>query len=376
MKKILKKIRLTDGKFWLVLSFLILFASILFFVWGFLNVKNDSYTLQNGVAQKVTAAEVAPSLDIADYNRRMIALANNPIITISTTTKTVTGTITIILGTTTAKTGWPVQTAYPLAGALLPFHRIVAYYGNFYSTNMGILGEYPESQVLAMLMDTVNQWNLADPNTPAIPAIDYIAVTAQGSPDATGKYIIRMPDDQIEKAITMAAQVNGIVFLDVQVGLSNVQTEVPLLEKYLLLPNVELAIDPEFSIKTPGKIPGEIIGTMDASDINFCIQYLSNIVTQNNLPPKILVVHRFTEDMVTNYKNIAPTPEVQVVMNMDGWGKPSGKKKTYEDYIEDEPVEFTGFKLFFKNDTIGGIPLMTPQQLLQLSPKPIYIQYQ
>jgi hypothetical protein len=38
---------------------------------------------------------------------------------------------------------WPVRSAYPNPGAILPFNRIVAYYGNLYSRNMGVLGEYP-----------------------------------------------------------------------------------------------------------------------------------------------------------------------------------------------------------------------------------------
>ena len=36
---------------------------------------------------------------------------------------------------------WPVKTVYPNAGAILPFKRIIAYYGNLYSKRMGVLGE-------------------------------------------------------------------------------------------------------------------------------------------------------------------------------------------------------------------------------------------
>lgn len=54
-------------------------------------------------------------------------------------------------------------------------------------------------------------------------------------------------------------------------------------------------------------------------DINYTINYLSKIVKENNLPPKVLVVHRYTQKMVTNYLKIKPTPEVQVVIHMDGW---------------------------------------------------------
>jgi hypothetical protein len=265
---------------------------------------------------------------------------------------------------------------YPNGGALLPFNRIVAYYGNFYSTKMGVLGKYPVPQMLTMLNAAVAQWQAADPSTPVIPGIDYIAVTAQGSPGADGKYRLRMPDSQIDEALGLANQEHGILILDIQVGLSNVQTEVPLLEKYLALPNVELALDPEFSMKDGAK-PGSEIGTMDATDINFAANYLAGLVRANNLPPKILVVHRFTEDMVTNYQNITPLPEVQIVMDMDGWGTQAKKLNTYLRVIEDEPVQFTGFKLFYVNDLKPpSTGMLTPAQVLKLTPQPLFIQYQ
>jgi hypothetical protein len=176
--------------------------------------------------------------------------------------------------------------------------------------------------------------------------------------------------------MAMAAQVHGLVFLDIQVGLSNVETEVPLLEKYLAMPNVELSLDPEFDMHN-GEVPGTVIGTMDASDINWAANYLANIVAANNLPPKILVVHRFTDAMVTNTDEIKPLPQVQIVMDMDGFGFPAKKINTYEQVIVPYPVQFTGFKLFFKNDAKGPLgALMTPEQVLQLSPQPSYIQYQ
>ena len=277
-----------------------------------------------------------------------------------------------------ANAKWPVKAAYPLAGALLPFNRIVAYYGNFYSTHMGVLGEYPPDEMLKRLTAEVKKWQDADKQTPVIPAIHYIAVTAQGQPGKAGKYILRMPFTQIDKAIDLAKKVNGVVFLDVQVGWSTLQTEIPMLEKYLAMPNVHLAIDPEFSMKDKKHKPGTIIGTFDAADINYVSDYLTKLVKQNNLPPKILVVHRFTQDMVTNYKKIELHPEVQVVMDMDGWGFPAKKVNSYKLAEVNEPVQFTGFKLFYKNDilTAPWKTPMTPDQVLKLYPRPIYIQYQ
>ena len=117
--------------------------------------------------------------------------------------------------------------------------------------------------------------------------------------------------------------------------------------------------------------------TLDAADINFASNYLANLVRANNLTPKILIVHRYTQNMVTNYKQIKTLPEVQILMNMDGWGDEAKKINTYQQFIYKEPVQFTGFKLFYKNDILTpGTTLMTPNKLLKLSPQPIYIQYQ
>ena len=84
-----------------------------------------------------------------------------------------------------------------------------------------------------------------------------------------------------------------------------------------MLPEVHLGIDPEFSMKN-GKKPGTFIGTLDAEDINQAAEILAKIVRDNNLPPKILLVHRFTNTMITNAENIRPLKEVQIIMDMDG----------------------------------------------------------
>lgn len=271
---------------------------------------------------------------------------------------------------------WPVKTAYPEAGAILPFKRIVAYYGNLYSKRMGVLGEYPEKEMFQRLNVEVKKWQAADTTMEVIPALHYIAVTAQGYAGKDNKYRLRMPFKHIDSIIKMAAKINAIVFLDVQVALSNVQTEIPLLEQYLKMPQVHLGIDPEFSMKT-GKKPGTVIGTMDAADINFVSDYLAKLAKANNLPPKILVIHRFTHAMVTNYKNIKIHPEVQMIMDMDGWGAQARKFTTYKEFIYKEPVEFTGFKLFYKNDfREKGSRILTPAEVLKLKPQPVYIQYQ
>ncbi|MFZ2089906.1 MAG: hypothetical protein WAU47_15165, partial [Desulfobaccales bacterium] len=173
-----------------------------------------------------------------------------------------------------------------------------------------------------------------------------------------------------------AKESKAILFLDIQTGLGNIRDVLPRFEWMLKNPDVHLGIDPEFNMGKSGKRPGTKIGTYDAADINYASGYLAELVKKYNLPPKMFIVHRFTRDMVTNSKNIVLRPEVQIVMHMDGWGAPWLKRDSYRDYIIAEPVQYTGFKLFYHNDTKKGDPLMTPQDILRLVPKPIYIQYQ
>ncbi|MDD4922937.1 MAG: hypothetical protein PHS30_10740 [Bacteroidales bacterium] len=307
-------------------------------------------------SQKETSVEKKGKVkvDIQAFNDKLKVLAN---------------------GDTTGR--WPIKKQpYPIEGAILPFNRIVAYYGNLYSKKMGVLGEYPPKELWKKLNAEVRAWEKTDPSTPVQPAIHYIAVVGQGAPMKDGSYCKRMPDCQIDSALAIAKMGDAIVFLDLQVGKSNVRKEVPMLEKYLKMPQVHLGIDPEFSMKD-GSIPGGKIGTMDASDVNFCSDYLAKLVRENNLTPKILIVHRFTQGMIRNYKNIKLHPEVQIVMNMDGWGEPVLKRDTYKQYIYKEPVQFTGFKLFYKNDLRKAPHVMlTPSDLMKLKPQPIYIQYQ
>ncbi|SMO32467.1 hypothetical protein [Solitalea koreensis] len=270
---------------------------------------------------------------------------------------------------------WVVKGPKPLANSILPTNRIVAFYGNLYSKKMGVLGEYPGAEMLNRLDTEIKKWQLADPKTPVKPALHLIVVTAQGQPGKNNTYNLRMPYKLIDSTLSLAKKRNAIVFLDIQVGHSTLQQEIPLLEKYLKLPNVHLGIDPEFSMKS-GDVPGKRIGTFDAADVNYAINYLQNLVKSDSIPPKLLIVHRFTRKMVTNSKDIKLKREVQVVMHMDGWGPSDLKKDTYKQYIYKEPVQYTGFKLFFKNDIKCGKPMMEPKDVLALYPQPLYIQYQ
>ena len=198
-----------------------------------------------------------------------------------------------------------------------------------------------------------------------------ITPVAQGSPGPKALWRARMADTLIENMAKLAESKGYLLVLDVQVGKSTVAAELEPLVRYLKRPNVHLALDPEFSMK--GKEPpGKKIGTMDATDVNLAISVLAKLVDDNKLPPKLLIVHRFTQAMLTNHENIARDPRVQVIIDMDGFGPPALKLGSYKAYVQRRPVQYFGIKLFYKNDK----PRFSATDVLRLFPIPQYIQYQ
>jgi uncharacterized protein (UPF0333 family) len=140
----------------------------------------DRASLNATSSAVVTTPVPTNVLDKIAYDKKMFQLANYPIVHITTSSKAASSTISTSTHATSSipplsqdalftatslnpKQIWPPKTAYPNYGALLPFHRIIAYYGNFYSKGMGVLGEYSESDVLAKLQVELAKWNKADP---------------------------------------------------------------------------------------------------------------------------------------------------------------------------------------------------------------------
>ena len=202
-------------------------------------------------------------------------------------------------------------------------------------------------------------------------ALEMIATVAQGSPGRDNMYRQRMPDTLIERVYQWAHERGWLLILDIQIGRSSVAAEMDPLRKFLMRPDVHLAIDPEFDVAESQR-PGQVIGTTDAQDINYAVNLLGEFVDKYELPPKLLIIHRFTKPMITHASAIQLDDRVQIVMHMDGFGAPSTKRETLRAYIEKEPVQWVGFKLFYKNDH----PLLSPEQVLKLRPIPLFISYQ
>jgi hypothetical protein len=261
--------------------------------------------------------------------------------------------------------------ARPDRGPLLPGRRIVTYYGNPLSKKMGILGEIPVDEMLTRLDAEARSWAKADPSTPVQPGLELVATVASDWPGEGNFYRTRMPNSLIEKVIGWSHRRGWITILDIQVGRSKVREEIQRLLPYLRRPDVHLALDPEFQMAR-GLKPGKRIGSSDAEDVNIAVMALADLVDKERLPPKLLLVHRFTDDMLRRHEKVRLDPRVQIAVVMDGYGTPIGKQRIYRREITREPVQFAGLKLFYKNDK----PMMSPKEVLSLQPAPLVIIYQ
>lgn len=254
--------------------------------------------------------------------------------------------------------------------ATLAKQRWLAYYGNPWSAQMGVLGELTPSELVRELRRVAGLYQQVS-DKPVQPAIHLIATVAQASAGADGMYRMRMPSSVVSEYIDLAAANGMPIILDLQFGRSTVQAEFAAVREFLLRPNVHLALDPEFDMWGSDR-PGVQLGHMTADEINYAVRALSEIVTANKLPNKVLMLHQFAESMIVGKDAIADDPKVDIVIDMDGFGGQEIKRKHYNIYVSDEPVEYAAIKLFYKHDS----DLFSPSQIMGLSPAPDIVIYQ
>lgn len=267
----------------------------------------------------------------------------------------------------------PTPTPKPVvANGPLLTSRLVTFYGQPENNRLGILGEFATPQaMIAKLKAQAAAYHVADPSRPAIPTIELIASVASDTPGPDGLYLNRTPLPLIEQYAQIAAQNDCLMLLDIQLGYDSVENEVSRLAPVLKQQHVHLAIDPEFHVKH-GEVPGEVFGSVTAAEVMSAAKMLADIVSQNGITDKVLVIHQFRDDMLPDKANIKPVPHVEMTIVMDGFGAPGAKSGNYTKFIHDEPIQYGGIKLFYKQDA----PLMTPADIVALDPSPLVVIYQ
>ncbi|WP_205208185.1 MULTISPECIES: hypothetical protein [unclassified Arthrobacter] len=255
---------------------------------------------------------------------------------------------------------------------LFPDYRLVGFSGHPTSEGMGRLG-------IGDIDERVDEMELlgeqyAD-GRKVMPVLELITVVVQASPGADGLYRAAANDDFISSYLEAARRHDALLLLNVQPGRSTMTAEVELLEKWLLEPDVGLALDPEWDI-TGDQLPGVSYGQTSGEEIDQIATYLDDLVTEHELPQKALVFHQVAPSVVTNEAAVREYDGVEVIKSVDGIGAPGSKIETYNQLmLQLPPTVNPGFKLFFEEDAVLG-PLMLPPEVLGLDPKPDYVLYE
>jgi hypothetical protein len=253
--------------------------------------------------------------------------------------------------------------------SIFPERRVVAFYGAPQDRELGALGIGPPRVAARRLRRQARPYDRRD--RPVLPAFELLATVVQGDPGEDGDHSARQDARTIGRYLRAARRNGMLLILDVQPGYAPFMREVRALRRWLEEPDVSLALDPEWSMRPP-QLPGQEIGSTDAATVNEVSAYLSRIVRERRLPEKLLVVHRFTNDMIENEEALESHPGVALTVNVDGFGDRPIKIAKYRDFTRPRRDYHHGFKLFYEEDT----NLMKPRRVLRMRPQPELVVYE
>jgi hypothetical protein len=249
---------------------------------------------------------------------------------------------------------------------------ILAFYGHPLSRMMGILGRYSIEELDARLTNVAEEYRAVSGGRGVRKAFYIIFGTVWPKGE-----IGIIKEDILLQYIQYALEKDILVFIDHQIGRYKPDDAIRKLLPYLRYPNVHLALDPEWRTTKPM----QEIGTITAGEINEVQRIMSEYIEEQNIRgDRMLVIHQFNWRMIrerekvkTNYKN------VQLVHCADGFGNPAIKRESYAYNAQAANMPVKGFKLFYNFDIPGAgydHPLMSPQEVFNLNPRPYVIIYQ
>jgi hypothetical protein len=254
---------------------------------------------------------------------------------------------------------------------LLPDHRLIMYYGFPENPQMGILGEFPPEELLPKLLAQKAEYEAVAGDRPWKAGIELIASVAQRDPGPDGMYIADTDGAWLDMYTQFTEQNDMYLLLDVQCGMKSPKEDYAGLERWLRYDHVHLAIDPEFHV-LEGETPGIELGSITAEDVIEAQKWCLEIANKYGTSRKMLLIHQFHVFSVEDKDKIKPMEGVDLVLNMDGWGPPELKLETWSVVIQQQPIEYNGIKIFYRQDE----PLMSPAEVMALTPTPDVINYQ
>ncbi|MEE8422432.1 MAG: hypothetical protein V3S31_06615 [Dehalococcoidia bacterium] len=267
---------------------------------------------------------------------------------------------------------WRAERVLTMPQSVFAGAQVIAFYGHPGVPGMGALGAYTPQGAADEVTRVAALYDALNGDRGVLPALHLITAVAQPLPGDDGTYLERMSDEALDRWVELARERGLLLIVDIQIGWADPLEEVERLAGVLTKPFVHVALDPEWATRWSGLAPGEVIGRLGADDVNAVQQYLAGIVQRYNLPPKALILHQFRGFMLTDTETYLDVPEVEVVIDMDGFGSPWAKLTNYEEFSLASYAERPAIKLFFDWDT----PLMSPERIQGLAVPPDLVIYQ
>jgi hypothetical protein len=251
-------------------------------------------------------------------------------------------------------------------------HRLVALYGHPGDPALGALGQQNLRASIARARKAARPYRRLS-SVPVIPAFEIIATVAEAHPGPDGSYSYESPLSLLRPWVRAATAARMYVVVDLQAGRAGLLSQAKRYEPLLKLPNVGLALDPEWKLG-PRQVPLHQIGSVSASEVNGVSRWLAGLTARHHLPQKLLVLHQFQLSMIGDEHQLnTRNGDLAIVIHMDGQGTPQDKQKTWNAVTKAAPpgVSF-GWKNFYTKDH----PMLGPRQTMARTPKPVMISYQ
>ena len=256
--------------------------------------------------------------------------------------------------------------------SLLLNNDILAFYGHPNSKNMGILGRYSIEELDRKLTELADKYSAASGGRTILKAfyIIYGTVWPEGE-------IGIIKEDTLKRYVEYALENDILIFIDHQIGRYDPVNSLKRMLPWLRYPNVHLALDPEWRTTRPM----QEIGNVTADEINRAQQAMEDYIIENNIPgERLLVIHQFNHRMIKNRDSVkSDFRRVRLVHCADGFGAPALKRASYAFNAEASNIPVKGFKLFYNSGIPGAgfdSPLLTPEEVYDLTPRPYIIMYQ
>ena len=208
--------------------------------------------------------------------------------------------------------------------SLLPEYRLVGFYGAPQDEALGALGVGTPAEASERLLEQAKAY---EGGKPVMPVSSSSRLSPR--PPREGRALPQPPAALGDQGVPgRGSPEQRHPSFGHPAGAGGFAGEVRRLERYLDEPDVGLALDPEWHVG-PDEIPGEVIGSVSASEVNQIAEGLAATVERLDLPEKLLVIHQFTDEMITSKALLIPQDGLATVLNVDGFGDPPNKIAKY-----------------------------------------------